>query len=402
MANITNYNALALANTARGLIHLIKTTTKTIKYIVNEWNVCVEQSGYTGTYDFPFEYTRKAHLVADLERCANQLDAIAHEVPVDASVSAPELVTASSMEMVEELASGLREAVYAANEVKEVELVEVIARDLNEGDVVVNVVSRKLQPITSVRVNTYNVVVKYSNVTHVERFECGESVMIVAPNGSMLSHSEREAERMASRAVANQNLQIALDLMSESKRSEDNSASLAVDEGEEQSLINLLNNIGVVNMNFAHFNEVEVGEVVAMANTLIQKVGVAAYIKLDDRNATNRIIEPNAPITRFTGLASILAGAYHSYQVNCFTNMRQWLLDVDARHILALAEWLNLPAASEENITAGMYHSELVNALIDEINNDYTFENEGILDALFELRGLNGEEESQIAEQQNA
>lgn len=78
---MTNFNAKHLANTARDLINLLRTNTKaTMAGTVVEWNTCVKQSGLNGTYDFPTTgYTRKAQLIADLDRAADQLDALAIE-----------------------------------------------------------------------------------------------------------------------------------------------------------------------------------------------------------------------------------------------------------------------------------------------------------------------------------
>lgn len=77
--NITNLNAHALMNTAKSLIETLRNNKKaTISKVVTEWNVCVEQSGYTTTFDFPVDgWTRKAQVIADLERCASQLEVLA-------------------------------------------------------------------------------------------------------------------------------------------------------------------------------------------------------------------------------------------------------------------------------------------------------------------------------------
>lgn len=74
--NIANLNAHALMNTAKSLIEVLHNNKKaTISKVVTEWNICVEQSGYTTTFDFPVEgWTRKAQVIADLERCAAQLE----------------------------------------------------------------------------------------------------------------------------------------------------------------------------------------------------------------------------------------------------------------------------------------------------------------------------------------
>ncbi|SBW55280.1 Uncharacterised protein [Klebsiella pneumoniae] len=77
--NITNLNAHALMNTAKSLIEVLHNNKKaTISKVVTEWNICVEQSGCTTTFDFPVEgWTRKAQVIADLERCAAQLEELA-------------------------------------------------------------------------------------------------------------------------------------------------------------------------------------------------------------------------------------------------------------------------------------------------------------------------------------
>ena len=70
----TEINAQALANTARECIKM--SSKKTIAAVIAHWNLCVKQSGFTGSYDFPTDgYTRKAQLIADLEGCASQLEA---------------------------------------------------------------------------------------------------------------------------------------------------------------------------------------------------------------------------------------------------------------------------------------------------------------------------------------
>ncbi|HGP1177885.1 hypothetical protein [Klebsiella pneumoniae] len=74
--DIANLNAHALMNTAESLIVMLRKNKKTtISKVVTEWNACVEQSGYTTTFDLPAEdWTRKAQVVTDLERCAAQLE----------------------------------------------------------------------------------------------------------------------------------------------------------------------------------------------------------------------------------------------------------------------------------------------------------------------------------------
>lgn len=82
MATITNLNAHALMNSAKALINTLLNNKKvTIKAVVKEWNICVEQSGLTTVFDFPVEgWTRKAFLISELERCAEQLHEMAFAV----------------------------------------------------------------------------------------------------------------------------------------------------------------------------------------------------------------------------------------------------------------------------------------------------------------------------------
>lgn len=70
----TKINATHLANTAKSLILLLADKATRIEATVKEWNTCVNQAGFTGVFDFPTDsYKRKAWLIADLERCMNQL-----------------------------------------------------------------------------------------------------------------------------------------------------------------------------------------------------------------------------------------------------------------------------------------------------------------------------------------
>ena len=91
---VTNLNAHTLMNTARGLIEVLRNNKEvTIKTVVTEWNICVEQSGFTGTFDFPVEgWTRKARVIADLERRASQLHEMAFAVEIEEAL----IVSASS------------------------------------------------------------------------------------------------------------------------------------------------------------------------------------------------------------------------------------------------------------------------------------------------------------------
>jgi len=73
---MSKQNAEVLARTARSEAERItKGDKRTIAAIINNWNECVKQSGFWCIYDFPTTgYTRKSQLVADLLRCADQLD----------------------------------------------------------------------------------------------------------------------------------------------------------------------------------------------------------------------------------------------------------------------------------------------------------------------------------------
>lgn len=73
---MSKQNAEVLARTARSEAERITNGDKrTIAAIINNWNECVKQSGFWCIYDFPTTgYTRKSQLVADLLRCAVQLD----------------------------------------------------------------------------------------------------------------------------------------------------------------------------------------------------------------------------------------------------------------------------------------------------------------------------------------
>lgn len=78
----TSINALHLSRSALGLIEQLETKQATrIAAAVSEWNICVQQAGFTGTFDFPTTgYTRKAQVIADLKRCIEQLN----EIRIDA------------------------------------------------------------------------------------------------------------------------------------------------------------------------------------------------------------------------------------------------------------------------------------------------------------------------------
>lgn len=72
--NAKHLNASDLKNSAKEMIERLA-TKQTIKAVLTDWNVCVEQSGADFlTFDFPVEgWTRKAQVVAELERVMVQL-----------------------------------------------------------------------------------------------------------------------------------------------------------------------------------------------------------------------------------------------------------------------------------------------------------------------------------------
>lgn len=78
----TSITALHLSRSALSLIEQLETKPATrIAAAVSEWNICVQQAGFTGTFDFPTTgYTRKAQVIADLKRCIEQLN----EIRIDA------------------------------------------------------------------------------------------------------------------------------------------------------------------------------------------------------------------------------------------------------------------------------------------------------------------------------
>ncbi|HED6269664.1 TPA: hypothetical protein R5X29_000741 [Enterobacter sichuanensis] len=80
---MSKQNAVDLARTARSEAESItKGDKRTIAAIINNWNECVKQAGFWCIYDFPTTgYTRKSQLVADLLRCAAQLDEYAEPNP---------------------------------------------------------------------------------------------------------------------------------------------------------------------------------------------------------------------------------------------------------------------------------------------------------------------------------
>ncbi|EDT6685478.1 hypothetical protein UJ50_004560 [Salmonella enterica subsp. enterica] len=72
----TKFDADALANSAKSYIEMLLNKKVTMAYVLNDWNICVEQSHFTGVFDFPATgYSRKAQIIADLENAIKQLNA---------------------------------------------------------------------------------------------------------------------------------------------------------------------------------------------------------------------------------------------------------------------------------------------------------------------------------------
>lgn len=72
----TKFDADALANSAKSYIEMLLNKKVTMPYVLNDWNICVEQSHFTGVFDFPTTgYSRKAQIIADLENAITQLNA---------------------------------------------------------------------------------------------------------------------------------------------------------------------------------------------------------------------------------------------------------------------------------------------------------------------------------------
>lgn len=73
---MTNFNAKALANTARECASMANSVSGTIKSIVIHWNLCCQQAQMEG-FTTEARYSRRAVLAADMLRMADQLDRIA-------------------------------------------------------------------------------------------------------------------------------------------------------------------------------------------------------------------------------------------------------------------------------------------------------------------------------------
>lgn len=68
-------NAALLANHARDTIKRLSIKSGKMAWAIESWNAGVKQAGFMGVYDFPVEgYTRKAQIIADLNRCIAQLE----------------------------------------------------------------------------------------------------------------------------------------------------------------------------------------------------------------------------------------------------------------------------------------------------------------------------------------
>ncbi|MGK3224021.1 hypothetical protein ACCW94_02875 [Enterobacter soli] len=149
-------NAKALANSARDFIKMLNTKkTTTISYVVNDWNVCVEQSGFTGVYDFPTDYKRKAHLIADLERCAVQLEKLVYADEVKVAVANVK-------------------AEQAAELVKR----ETMVQNIQKGMVVMNPVSGELNTVTGVDDFSCYFIILFSGDMVQQYFDRGETLIV--------------------------------------------------------------------------------------------------------------------------------------------------------------------------------------------------------------------------------
>lgn len=146
-----NMNARALANSAHGFIKMLNTKkTTTISYVVNDWNVCVDQSGFTGVYDFPTDYKRKAHLIADLERCADQLERLVYAEEVKAAVA----------------------------QVKDEQKREHMVQDIQKGMVVMNPNSFELNTVKAVHDYSCYFDIEFVGDMNVQRFDRGETLIV--------------------------------------------------------------------------------------------------------------------------------------------------------------------------------------------------------------------------------
>lgn len=68
-------NAALLADHARDTIKRLSIKSGKMAWAIESWNAGVKQAGFMGVYDFPVEgYTRKAQIIADLNRCIAQLE----------------------------------------------------------------------------------------------------------------------------------------------------------------------------------------------------------------------------------------------------------------------------------------------------------------------------------------
>lgn len=73
----TKANAQHLATIARNMIESLSVKSGVpMAMFLKDWNVCVEQTGFTALYSFPtVGYTRKSQIIADLQNAVSQLEA---------------------------------------------------------------------------------------------------------------------------------------------------------------------------------------------------------------------------------------------------------------------------------------------------------------------------------------
>ncbi|KLW91796.1 hypothetical protein SP99_02016 [Enterobacter sp. BIDMC92] len=138
---------MALINNIKNYIEMLTNTKATMKAVVTDWNVCIEQSGADFlTFDFPVEgWTRKATLSAEFERVAVQLTNIMEG----------------------------RDALEVAPERH-----KTMVQDIKKGDVVVNPVSGELNTVTGVDDFSCYFIILFSGDMVQQYFDRGETLMV--------------------------------------------------------------------------------------------------------------------------------------------------------------------------------------------------------------------------------
>ncbi|HCT9982786.1 TPA: hypothetical protein OUD88_002876 [Enterobacter hormaechei] len=155
------WNSKALANSARSIVKMLNEKKAfTILKAIKEWNVCVEQSGNDFlVYNFPTAgYTRKAQVIADLERCAAQLEA---HFDKDAQCTTEAIVDEAVTKVVKH---------------------EVMVQDIKKGMIVMNpCLSSDLQTVVSVDDFSCYFIITFSGKMGQQYFDRGETLMVCEP-----------------------------------------------------------------------------------------------------------------------------------------------------------------------------------------------------------------------------